>query len=220
MTATNPLLETQITQPECPTGWHEMKLPRSGYQGHDEITLRAANVLRVWAPDLETDPRVCAKLYHPSGNVAGLYTDRGEFKMVGKAGRNAKLMADAAGVELLKGKLPWSRGPVELGPDTLLGAMGIKHYPFSVLSHVVVTSYMPSDLLAAMVKAYSLPAMQKYGGLPVLGLPHLGEPPHDDTSGLELVRWPEGVKLLAITEELADWIADFIFEVEIDVFSL
>jgi len=180
-------------------------------------------VLRVWAPDLNTDPRVCARLYHPKGgDVAGLYTDRSEFRMVGKAGKNGKLMADAAGVELLKAKLPWSSGPVALGPDTLLGAMGMEHYPFSVLTHVLVSAYMPSDLLAAMVKAYSFPAMQKYGGLPVLGLPcHPGKDNgRIDVAGLELVRWPEGVKILATSEDLADWIADVIFEVEVEVLDL
>lgn len=220
----NPLLNGLVGEaanPECPTGWHDMRLPRPGYQGHTELTLRAANVLRVWAPDLNTDPRVCARLYHPKGgDVAGLYTDRSEFKMVGKAGRNGKLMADAAGAELLKGKLPWANGPVELAPDTLLAAMGMKHYPFSVLSHVLVTAYMPSDLLAAMVKAYAFPTMLKYGGLPVLGLPLCGAPPHADTSGLELVRWPEGVKILATSETLADWIADFVFDVEVEVLDV
>jgi hypothetical protein len=129
-------------------------------------------------------------------------------------------MADAPGVEFLKGMLPWGNGPAVLGKDTLLGAMGIKHYPFSVLTHVLVTAYMPSDLLNGMVRAYRLDAMMKYGGLPVLGLPLIGEPSHEDTSGLEQVKWPEGVKILATSEKLADWIADFVFEVEVDVFQV
>jgi hypothetical protein len=200
-----------------------MKLPKPGYQGHTDVTLRAAGVLRVYNPDLNTSPRVCARLYHPKGgDVAGLYTDRSEFRMVGKAGRNGKLMADAAGVELLKGKLPWANGPVELAPDTLFRALGMTYYPFSVLTHVLVCAYMPSDLLAAMVKAYRLDVMQKYGGLPVLGLPMHPGPDNGsiDATGLELVRWPEGVKLLTTTEELADLVSEQIFELEVDVLDL
>ncbi len=221
----NPLLNMipTATQPECATGWHDMRLPKSGYQGHNEITLRAANVVRVWAPDLNTDPRVCARLYHPKGgDVAGLYTDRSEYKMVGKAGKRGKLMADSPGVEFLKGKVPWGSGPITLGPETLLGAMGLDHYPFSVLTHVVVTGYMPSDMLTAMVKAYTIGAMLKYSGLPVLGVPLIPGPDNGklDVSGLEAVRWPEGVTLLATSAELADAISDVLFEVEIDELDL
>jgi hypothetical protein len=214
----NPLLEGNTSGPvqTCPTGWHDMRLPRAGIYGHDEITLRASGVLRVYEPDLNTSPRVVARLYHPKGgDVAGMFTDRGEYMMLGKAGKRSKLMADAAGVELLKGKLPWAAGPVKLAPGTLLGAMGMEFYPFSTLSHVVVTGPMPSDLLDAMVKAYRMDNMMKYGGLPVLGCPEGADA--IDLGGLELVRWPEGITVLATGEKLADQISDQIFDVEVEV---
>lgn len=214
----NPLLNAEVANPVCPTGWHELQLPRSGYKGHDELTLRAANVLRVWTAP-ETDPRVVARLYTPDGEVAGLYTDRMERKMLPEVDQFGKLMADAPGVELLKGRLPWAKEPVELAKDTLLGAMGLKHYPFSALSHVLVTAYMPSDLMEAMVRAYRLDAMLKYGGLPVLAV--TDRPPDGvDLCALEQVRWPPGITLLATSERLADQVADVLFEVEVDVFQV
>jgi len=213
----NPLLDGTSTgpAPTCATGWHEMRLPRDGYKGHSTLTLTAADICRVHAPDLNTDPRVCSRLYHPGGDVCGLFTDRSEFMMLEKRGKRGKLMADAAGVWLLKGKLPWGKVPIPLDPSSLLAAMGVKNYPFSVLSHVVVTGPMPSDMLDAMVRAYRLDAMMAYGGLPVLGLPD------NDPSGLEQVKWPK-VKILAYSksgssEKLADLISDVLFEVEVEV---
>jgi hypothetical protein len=191
-----------------------MPLPKPGYQGFTEVSLQAADVLRVMERTKSRDERIVARLYSPQGAVVGLYTDRQEFKMLRGTDKRGVLMADAPGVEFLKGKIPWGKVPIPLPRESMLGAMGVEHYPFSELSHVVVTDYMPSDLLSAMVKAYGINAMVKYGGLPVLGCPA------SDVSGLDRVKWPEGVTILAMTEALADRIAEVLFEVDVEVWDL
>lgn len=212
----NPLLNGAASgpTPTCPTGWYEMKLPHDGYKGHSAITLQAADILRIYNPDLDTDPRVVTRLYHPHGDVAGLFTDRCEFRMLGKVGKCGKLMADYAGVAFLKGKIPWGKDPIALPGGTLLGAMGMKYYPFSRLTNVMVTGLGPFDMLTAMIRAYRADAMLKYGGLPVLGCPD------GDVSALDAVRWPEGITVLATSEKLADQVANLLFEVEVEVWNL
>jgi hypothetical protein len=208
----NPLLGD--ADQRCPTGWHMLDIPKAGYQGYSGVSLAAANVLRV------REGKVVARLYHPEGDVAGLFCDDTSCVMLDRVGRRGKLMADGPGVHLLKARLPWSKHPVELPEDAPLRAMGVQHYPFSVLTHVVVTRSMPSDVQWAMTRAYTSEAMTRFGGLPVLGCPD------GDISGLERVRWPDGVTVFAAVpggpsrcEEWADELAELLFEVEVEPWS-
>ena len=215
----NPLLQGRRVETSCPTGWYQLGLPEAPYAGHTELAVAASGLVRLWAPP-SGKRSACARLWHPWGAVAGLYTDRGDHKrMIGHAGRRGKVMGDFAGVEFLRRRIPWSRDPIKIQRGSAYAALGIQYHPFSVLSHVLISAGGPAQLLAAAESACSVQALQRYSGVPVLCLPRLPDGSAVDLAALDRIHWPKGITILSATAALADQIADQIF-VAVDLWSV
>ncbi|MBT8428291.1 MAG: hypothetical protein KJN79_00115 [Gammaproteobacteria bacterium] len=211
----NPLLDRPELEPACPTGWRDMAFPPGPYHGHSELAIRSSGVLRLFEVS-GREPCVCARLWHPSGMIAGLYTEQGEcVRMVGHAGRCNKVMGDAFAIGVLQRKIPWAKEAIRIPETHPLWALGLGYFPFSYLSHILVTMGSPADLLSAMVEASGIASLRRYGGCPVFCLPSLvdGGP---DLGALSRIQWPNGVTVLATGADLADKVAEECFDVEVE----
>lgn len=210
MPARNPLL----APPSCPTGWDNLPSMAGGYLGYSEMALLAADVVRE-LPRSPGPPAAVSRLYTGRGQIAGLVTDGGERLLLPDTTPTGHLLADLAGVAMLRGRVPWSgaQGPVALPQDSAWRRLGLHQYPYSVISRVLITAGGPGELMAAVVLARQPDIVREYLGMPVLCLPwrSFGIP---DTAGLEAVRWPEGVIATALTPELAEDVSEVVFEVD------
>lgn len=207
----NPLLG-QPHRRDCPTGWDRLPPVPDGWRGYSAMTLAASGVVRLWGAHFGR-PAVCSRLYHPdSGAIAGLYTENGEaVKLQGHAGRGSKVLADEPGQQFLCRWLPRSSEPILNPADSWYASLGIKYMPFSRLTHVLVVAGGPADLLDGVVAVCGIPVLRKCGGVPVLCMPRKPRVSDIDLAGLEKIRWPKGVTVLARGAELADQIAEQIF---------
>lgn len=209
----NPLLDLRPA-PVCPTGWHGFPSPPGGYRGHSETAILAADVVR----ELQRSGRPSvgvSRLYTGRGEIAGLVTDGGERTLLADAPPTGHLLADLPGVAMLRGQIPWggAQGPVALPQESAWRRLGLHQYPYSVISRVLITVGGPAELMGAIVLARRPEIVREYLGLPVLCLPWR-VPGVPDTTGLEAVQWPEGVIATALTPELAEDVAEIVFEVD------
>lgn len=217
----NPLMNLYPPQPSltpCPTGWDSLPLWQGGYRDHSALSVQAAEVIRaVQRPD---GPHAVSRLYWPTGHVAGLYADDGKRRMLPRTGNRGKVMADLGGVAMMRGRVPWgTSGPVELPLESPFRRLGLFHYPYSVISRVLITAGGPNELLLAMQTVSRPDVIREYMGIPVLCLPPLPKGDGPDAGGLESVRWPDGVILTVTDPALEDCVSGAVFDLETEVVS-
>ena len=187
--------QAELPENNGTTGWRYLaKVDKAPLYGVDEVSHQVLDVIRYAPGDSPGQVKPVSRLWTPAGEIAGLSNGHR------CAGAPAKglLLADDAGLALLRGKLPEEpRSPLE--GSYLHGRVSVS--PWSDIRWIAVVVGL-EELCRATYWANRLSTIEKLGAVPVLGVMP------GDHDGLARVKRPKGSGLLANDKVLLAWLED------------